>query len=291
MKRPQRNIHTDNTLARLFSTSVVKRLLNNEKVPLINEAYSCLEDEGLHFNLETFADLYKAAHDYMLSNYRNEYIYKNVVANKILLGTHNLNTSHMLQEFNVSNCKADVLILNGTSRVYEIKSEYDSFERLERQITAYSKAFDEIYVIVSNEQSSKAHQLLPDYVGIHELRKSGHISRPIRLAKSLIQSLDHDTIFDCLRKSEYTRILKKHFNTLPIVPNTIAYNLYKDYFRKLKIEVAHAEMVSALKKRGQAKILKEFIQSVPYELKAFAIGSKLLKTEIPKFLELLRSPL
>lgn len=48
----------------------------------------------------------------------------NVIANKILLGKHSLNTSHMLSEFRVGYNKADVVIINGTSSVYEIKSEY-----------------------------------------------------------------------------------------------------------------------------------------------------------------------
>jgi hypothetical protein len=291
MKKSQRNIQIDNTLSRLFSTSIVRKLLSGEKTPLVHEAYSCLESEGLSLDLSTFGDLYRAAHSYMLSNYRNEYIYKNVVANKILLGTHNLNTSHMLQEFKVGNCKADILMLNGTSRVYEIKSEYDSFERLERQITAYSKAFDEIYVIVSDSQVSKALNFLPDFVGIHEFRRNGHISRPIRNAKSLKKNLDHDTIFNCLRKSEYTKILRNHFTNLPSVPNTEVYGIYKEIFRTMNIEVAHNEMVNILKKRGEAQVLKEFILNVPYELKAFALGSKLLKSEIPKFIQLLNTQL
>ena len=87
----------------------------------------------------------------LLREYRYEYIYKNAVAKKILLGKHNLNTAFMLTEFRADDCKADTVILNGTSYVYEIKTEMDSFDRLDRQISAYRKVFDYITVISSEK--------------------------------------------------------------------------------------------------------------------------------------------
>ncbi|MEI9986083.1 MAG: sce7726 family protein [Aliidongia sp.] len=52
------------------------------------------------------------------------------VTQKILMGKHSLRTASMLNEFRAGSCKADLVILNGTATVYEIKSERDSLTRL-----------------------------------------------------------------------------------------------------------------------------------------------------------------
>lgn len=43
----------------------------------------------------------------------------------------------MIPEFNVGASKADLAVFNGTSTVYEIKSEIDSTERLKSQMGDY----------------------------------------------------------------------------------------------------------------------------------------------------------
>src|SRR5215216_2008453 len=68
------------------------------------------------------------------SGLRDEYIYKAALTHRVLMGRHSLRTACMLSEFRVGRSKADIVILNGTTTVYEIKSERDSLSRLERQI-------------------------------------------------------------------------------------------------------------------------------------------------------------
>ena len=88
-------------------------------------------------------------------NYKCEYVYKNTIVNKILLGRHSLNTSTLISELNVGKSKADIVIFNGTSTVYEIKTELDSLNRLEAQLEDYLKCFDKIYVITTLENIKK----------------------------------------------------------------------------------------------------------------------------------------
>lgn len=66
---------------------------------------------------------------------RNEYVYRSALTHNLLLGKHSLRTACMLNEFRIGSCKADLIILNGTGTVYEIKSERDSLSRLQNQIT------------------------------------------------------------------------------------------------------------------------------------------------------------
>jgi hypothetical protein len=207
----------------------------------------------------------------LFKNYRNEYIYKNAIANKILLGKHSLNTSHMLTEFRVDNCKADAVVINGTSTVYEIKSEFDSFARLESQIKAYFQIFDHINVITSNSQATKLKLILPDAVGILVLTDRSTIST-IRESKSNKKNIKLDTLFDSLRKKEYVKIVEEYYETIPNVPNTQIYRECKKLFCKIPSEKAHDLTMNTLRKRKNIKVLKEFITKAPSSLSAYALS-------------------
>jgi hypothetical protein len=59
------------------------------------------------------------------SGLRDKYVYKAALTQRVLMGKHSLRTACMLSEFRVGDRKADITILNGTTTVYEIKSDRD----------------------------------------------------------------------------------------------------------------------------------------------------------------------
>src|SRR3546814_5194136 len=74
----------------------------------------------------TVGDTFDSAFDILkVAGHRDEYIYRAAISHKVLMGTHSLRTASMLNEFRAGSCKADLVILNGTATVYEIKSERD----------------------------------------------------------------------------------------------------------------------------------------------------------------------
>ncbi len=276
------------SLARIFSPIVIDSLLDTGKSPHLSEVayYSGLTTKiGAR---TTFRELFEWLYQYLLKNYRSEYIYKNVIANKILLGRHSLNTAHMLTEFRVANCKADVVILNGSSTAYEIKSEYDSLDRLPNQVASYSDVFDRVYVVTSKSQTNKIERDLPSTVGIMVLTPRNTIST-IREATSLKDSVKPEIIFDSLTKKEYISIIKRCFGYVPEVPNTYIYRECKNLFSALPPEVAHNEMVLSLSKRGNKTLLKNFVESVPTSLKAYAISTSLKKHRVNDFSAMLET--
>lgn len=211
----------------------------------------------------------------MLKNYRNEYVYKNIIIKNILLGRHSLNTAHLISECRVGNSKADSVILNGTSTVYEIKSEYDTFNRLAQQLSDYKKAFEFVYIVVPEVFVEKLKNILSDdSIGIIRLNKNNSLTK-IKDAKSNKMNFEKAVIFDILKQNEYKTIVQKYFKNIPQVPNTKIYNLYKEYFKQLDIEIIHKDTVDILKKRGNNKDLKHFILNVPDSLKASAFQVKL----------------
>lgn len=51
-------------------------------------------------------------------------------------------------EMAVGDSRVDICRINGSSYAYEIKTEYDTFDRLETQMSDYIKTFEKVYVIV-----------------------------------------------------------------------------------------------------------------------------------------------
>ena len=195
---------------RVFSALVMNNLAENGYSDYLSEVCSNSRIMDQIDPTTLVKQFLEDIYDILQKNYRYEYIYKNVIANKILLGKHSLNTAHMLTEFRVGKCKADVVILNGTSTVYEIKSEYDSFVRLNDQIHAYLDIFDYINVITSNSQADKLEHFLPESVGLLVLNKNNTIST-VRVAKSNIENIKLEILFESLRKIEYTRVIKEYY--------------------------------------------------------------------------------
>ncbi|WP_415061283.1 sce7726 family protein [Bdellovibrio sp.] len=288
----QKERNLDAFLARFFSESTIRSFIKNQDSahPILKEFYHLMRESEIQFDGSTYRDLFEFAFTHLKKNYRNEYIYKNAIAKNILLGKHSLNTSFMLQEFRIGKCKADTLVLNGTANVYEIKSELDSLDRLQKQIDTYTQVFDMVHVITYPGQGEKIKQVVPKSIGVMELSRKNSISI-LREAKSGKKNIVPSMLFDSLRKSEYQAIIRDYYGHEPIVPNTQAYQVYKDLFVKIKPSEAHDLAVTYLKKRGDSILLKDFISSVPECFKSLSISAHFSKDEIDEISKLFNSDL
>ena len=82
-----------------FSPIVINNLIQTGKSAYLTDIVrnsDLLKNESLDMTLGEFYDF---LYSKLEKSYRSEYIYKNAIANKILLGVHSLNTSYMLTEF------------------------------------------------------------------------------------------------------------------------------------------------------------------------------------------------
>ncbi len=276
------------TLARLFSTTVIKELAATGRSSM---AAAILREAAFVHVLDPaipLREFFDQVYALMFRSYRNEYIYKNVIAQKILLGVHSLTTTCMLTEFRAGNCKADTVLLNGTSTVYEIKSAYDSMERLSRQVAAYRQVFDKINVITSASQAEKVARAVGEDIGLLVLTDRNTI-RTVRVPVSLKHAAQPAVIFDSLRSSEYEQIVKTHFGAVPNVSNARMYQACREHFCSLSPEAAHDSMVKVLKKRGNSRRLHEFITAVPPSLKALSLYCRLGCAEQERFVDALNA--
>ena len=124
-------------LSYLFTPIVLKEIYNEKSSNKIVNVFQEFSMQHLLYENITLKELFEKAYKKLLKTYRNEYVFKNAIAKKILLGRHSINSSILFTEFRVETSKADVVIFNGTTHVYEIKTELDTTERLENQIANY----------------------------------------------------------------------------------------------------------------------------------------------------------
>jgi hypothetical protein len=105
-------------------------------------------------------------------------------------------------EFPVSKSRADVVVFSDVPTVFEIKTERDTFFRLQRQIENYSKVFQKIYVVVPENHLKEAFEILKDSdVGIVLFDDCGEL-KFLKTAKISKDNLDKMEIFKILRKKE-----------------------------------------------------------------------------------------
>jgi hypothetical protein len=279
-------------ISRMFSSTVIRELARTGRSQLFARlAQQSLLLVNLPTSSSTVSDLFELAFSVLKRRgYRDEYVYKAALTQNVLLGKHNLRTASMITEFRVGECKADVVILNGTGTAYEIKSERDSLTRLERQIAAYSKVFASVNVIASECHLAAITDLIPKDVGVLCLGQRGHIT-PQREAVERPERTCSAAIFDCLRTEEARRILIAQDVFIPEVPNTIMNGVLRQLFVKLDATVAHRGMVDVLKKTRNLLPLSELVGQLPPSLQTAALSIPLRKLDHSRLVTAANTPL
>ena len=266
-------------ISRLFSSTVIREMARKGKSPLFARlANQSLLLKSLSASQRVF-NLFDTAFSLLKrEGYRHEYIYKAALTHKILLGRHSLNTASMLNEFRVGECKADIAILNGTSTVYEVKSERDSLSRLERQVAAYAEVFAQVYVIAGENHVAAVIASVPVDVGVLRLNCRHQIST-MREAADRSARTSPSAIFDSIRTPEARMILQSRGVEVPIVPNTELNSVLRKLFTKLDPLDAHDGMVQVLKKTRNLLPLSDLVAQLPHSLQTAALSVSLRKVD------------
>jgi hypothetical protein len=268
------------TISRMFSSTVIREMARKGRSQLFARlAQQSLLLPDLSNSSETVSSLFEFAFSILKRRgFRDEYVYKAALTQNVLLGRHNLRSASMVTEFRVGECKADVVILNGTGTVYEVKSERDSLSRLERQIAAYVKVFAAVNVIAAECHVDAVTDLVPEDVGVLCLDRRNHITAK-REAVERPDRTSPSAIFDCLRTDEARRILISQNVCVPQVPNTEISRALRELFIKLEPNVAHRGMVDVLRKTRNLLPLSQLIEQLPPSLQAAALSLPLRRVD------------
>ena len=135
----------------LFSRRVVGEVLNGQYTS-IDKICAFFEDNK---EQKTYFEYFTYLYHFMMRYYRCEYVFKNEVINKILLRHFTHPDTISFSEFHVDQSIADLVMFNGISRAYEIKTDYDSDKRLIHQLTDYNKLFEECEKLLANADNRK----------------------------------------------------------------------------------------------------------------------------------------
>ncbi|GGH42619.1 MULTISPECIES: sce7726 family protein [Flavobacteriaceae] len=252
------------SLAQIFSTANFKKIVRDEDyfdTFYRVDRYTKVKESTT--NLQVLNQIYKS----LLRNYKNEYVYKNILINKLLLRKYSLKSTIALNEFKIGNSIADFVLLNGEARIYEIKTELDGLEKLDKQLSDYEKFADKIYIVTSSKHIPN---LLMKYynsnIGIIELTQRNAL-KTVKEAEKNTFTFKHDTLFKTLRKDEYISLIRTYFKFVPDVPNTQIFRECLKMSKKIDILEFQKLVVQKLKYRNisNPEVFKE--RQIPESLK------------------------
>lgn len=261
-------------LSRLFSAAVLRDFGKHARSPLFSRL---LDHTRLALDVPSEATVGtafdKAFKLLSKSRFRDDYVYRAAITEKILLGRHSINTATLLNEVRAGSSKADVVVLNGTATAYEIKSDIDSLARLKSQIANYRHVFARVNVVASKSHLSAVLNSTPEDVGVITLSERFSF-QTARVAQNCPERIKPTMILEMLRIDEATAILTHLGREVPAVPNTQIRSELVDMFAELDPTAVHEEMVRVLRaSRSQANLAK-FINSIPVSIRAASLAVK-----------------
>lgn len=141
--------------------SYCSRLTSNELCLLFSKTF---KDDVSFFGIsqnnirEIFGDLAELY-------YHNEAFVKSQV-----IKTLKKKSGVTLYELPVINSRADVVSIGSKSIAYEIKTKYDTLDRLLKQIEDYVQVFEYVYVVCSDDKVMDVLNMVPSYIGIYSYK-------------------------------------------------------------------------------------------------------------------------
>jgi hypothetical protein len=120
----------------------------------------------------------------------------------------------ILDEFTVCGglYRADLTVVNGQLKGYEIKSDHDSLRRLRSQAIGYAKVFDTVTLVLGSKHLQQARKIVPPWWGllIAERDDSGHVVFGDVRRERLNRETQSVSLAQLLWRSETLALLRLH---------------------------------------------------------------------------------
>lgn len=158
-------------------------------------------------NTLSFNNIREVYNNIILQYYPNETTIKSCFINQVLLKCRNHVT---IFELPIGNSRADLCKINGTSVAYEIKTDLDNLQRLNKQINDYLQIFERVFVICSYKKLEDIKKQIAPSCGIYvyQMSSGGNLRFALYRNSSHSIRLDAQNQLSILRKQE----LKQYFN-------------------------------------------------------------------------------
>lgn len=278
-------------MSRLFSSSVFGELATKGRSALFARLLRQTELGFVELHAGTVGEAFEAVFSRLKRiGSRDEYIYKAALTHRVLLGRHSLRTACMLNEFRAGECKADLAILNGTTTVFEIKSERDSLSRLERQIANYRTVFATVFVVASEKHVGAVLEGTPPDVGVLSLCRRYHITT-CREAVNRPDQIVPLAVLNAVRASEAVAMACAMGCQVPKVPNTLLHRELRAIFETQSPVAVHDAMLATLKRTRNLLPLSDLVDRLPPSLHPAVLCRPLKKSDHLRLLDAVRTPL
>lgn len=220
----------------------------------------------------TYSEFFNYIYQIFKYKYKCEYFYLNEIFINEILKNHDIRHS-VLTELCVNKSQADLVVINGTTTIYEVKTELDSLSRLSNQLDDYIQVFDKVYVVTYRQLTDRLNKLLNSNeryskVGMYILNDECKLEL-IKSSDSHLAFLNKNLMFEVLTRREFESLDEN-------------YDKAKIKFTDFSIEKAHEFLRNSLFYRGKDI---EYISKLPNSLKlvGYKIQNKLTIKQKSKF--------
>lgn len=247
----------------LFSRSAVKEWMNGN-LSSIDFKIKRYDENWYSKTKRTYIDYLKFVYSVLESQYQNEYILKNSFLNDWLIKELGESNSELYSEFRIGSAIADLVLFNGISRAFEIKTELDSDKRLNSQLDQYRKVFNEIFLIVPASKIEE-YETYDSNIGIICFDILSPKRFQIIRSATRNTHIDAEALMHILHTNEYKEIVTHHYGQLPEVTSFNQFEVCKDLIAKIPQKKLNQLFISKMKTRAgdyglSARYYKEFNQ-------------------------------
>lgn len=238
---------------------------------------------------KTYLSYLKYLYRQMSANYRCEYVYKNELINDLLIREYAHPETIVFSEFRMQKSIVDLVMFNGHSRAFEIKTEYDTTRRLAGQLVDYTRVFQECYVVIPESLLEAYENEVPINIGIIILvEENGKIGlREVRKAVEN-KNIDAGMMMKCLRTKEYENIVMAEFGKFPNVPYYEMYEACEAKLYDMPPDKLHKYFLSEIEKR---KNNMNLLRKAPIELRQMYLQLGLSQRQIEILQTYLNNPI
>jgi hypothetical protein len=264
----------DQNIAKAFSATFMLKLMNGVNTDLFKDIYKSSKFYKDN-DASTIKDILNNYYSFLLDHYRNEYVYKNLLISHIKKNQTGSIYSIVTEKNVGKNSRADLSIFSNTSIAYEIKTELDTYSRLDKQLIDYSNAFEYVNVLTTTKKIKTIEKKIDKSFGIKILNDSKEIET-IREASSNLESLTHSGIYSLLRQKEVIQLLKRHYGFMPYDFSTVSSRKeIVNSFTKIEIETCHKHAVEILKYRMKYSKVMNLLEKIPHSLLSISLNNQI----------------
>lgn len=244
--------------SKIFSASYVLNMLNGQNISHFKSIYSSI---NLQEDVK-IKDVFNAYYNLLLAYYKNEYVYKNILIQDIK-SNESLHNYALFSELNIGkDSRVDIAHFSQSNHAYEIKTEFDTFARLEKQLMDYAKGFEYVSIVIPESKLKSTLSLVSESIGIKVLNKDNSLNA-YRRASSNLDLITHGGLFSLLHEKEFSSLMKKYSGHSVDLSSLESRKLYLDKFKSIDASSLHADVVKIIRCRTKHEKFQYTLENTP----------------------------